>query len=77
MVIDFYDSKVVDHSGIEAIDSLADRYKRAGKRLHLKHLSAECMQLLDTAGDLVEVNRLEDPTYHVADDQLDSFHLGK
>lgn len=77
VVIDFYDSKVADHSGIEAIDSLAERYKRAGKQLHLKHLSKECMQLLDTAGDLVEVNRLEDPTYHVADDQLDSFHLGK
>lgn len=77
VIIDFYDSKVVDHSGIEAIDSLADRYKQAGKKLHLKHLSKECRDLLDTAGDLVEVNRLEDPTYHVADDQLDSLHLNK
>ncbi len=72
VVIDFYDSRVADHSGIEAIDNLADRYQRAGKRLHLKHLSEECKQLLDKAGDLVEVNRLEDPTYHVADDRLDS-----
>lgn len=70
VVIDFYGSKVVDHSGIEAIDNLADRYKRAGKTLHLKHLSKECGELLDTAGDLVEVNRLEDPKYHVADDKL-------
>ena len=71
VVIDFYDSRVADHSGIEAIDNLAERYQRAGKRLHLKHLSEECKQLLDKAGDLVEVNRLEDPTYHVADDRLD------
>jgi len=68
--IDFYDSRVADHSGIEAIDSLADRYERAGKTLHLKHLSKECKELLTKAGDLVEVNLKEDPTYHVADDKL-------
>ena len=70
VVIDFYDSRVADHSGIEAIDNLADRYQRAGKTLHLKHLSEECKRLLDTAGNLVEVNRLEDPSYKVADDRL-------
>ena len=56
--------------GIEAIDTLADRYIRAGKTLHLRHLSEECRQLLRKAGNLVEVNVLEDPRYHVADDQL-------
>lgn len=70
VVIDFYDSKVVDHSGIEAIDSLAERYQKRGKKLHLKHLSEECKELLDKAGELVEVNRMEDPVYHVADDRL-------
>ena len=70
VVIDFYESRVADHSGIEAIDALAERYQRAGKTLHLKHLSEECKRLLDTAGSLVEVNRLEDPVYHVADDRL-------
>lgn len=70
VVIDFYDSKVADHSGIEAIDSLAERYQKYGKTLHLKHLSDECKLLLDKAGNLVEVNRLEDPVYHVADDRL-------
>jgi len=70
VVIDFYDSRVADHSGIEAIDSLANRYKQAGKTLHLKHLSTECKNLLSTAGNLVEVNLLEDPHYHVADDKF-------
>jgi len=70
VVIDFYDSKVADHSGIEAIDNLAERYQRHGKTLHLKHLSEECKLLLDKAGNLVEVNRMEDPVYHVADDRL-------
>jgi SulP family sulfate permease len=70
VIIDFYDSRVADHSGLEAIDALAERYLRAGKSLHLKHLSPECRTLLDKAGDLVEVNLVEDPRYRVADDRL-------
>ncbi|MGB5564563.1 MAG: SulP family inorganic anion transporter [Sedimenticolaceae bacterium] len=70
VVIDFYDSRVADHSGLEAIDGLAERYLRAGKTLHFKHLSEECRILLDKAGDLVEVNLMEDPRYRVADDRL-------
>ncbi|RTZ72182.1 MAG: sodium-independent anion transporter [Gammaproteobacteria bacterium] len=70
VIIDFADARVVDHSGLEAIDSLAERYLRAGKELHLRHLSPECRDLLDKAGSLVEVNREEDPRYHVADDRL-------
>ncbi|MEJ1487485.1 MAG: SulP family inorganic anion transporter [Candidatus Sedimenticola sp. (ex Thyasira tokunagai)] len=70
VVVEFQHSQVMDHSAIEAIDTLAERYMNAGKRLHLRHLSAECRQLLRKAGNLVEVNVIEDPTYHVADDQL-------
>lgn len=70
VVIEFQNSRVTDHSAIEAIDSLAERYIKEGKQLHLRHLSEECKSLLDKAGDLVEVNRLEDPNYHVADDKL-------
>jgi len=70
VVIEFQNSKVVDHSAIEAIDSLAERYIREGKTLHLRHLSVECKELLKKAGDLVEVNVIEDPKYHVADDRL-------
>ena len=68
--VDFGNSRVMDHSAIQAIDKLAERYKKAGKVLHLKHLSPECRMLLKTARGLVEVNVLEDPTYHVADDKL-------
>ncbi len=70
VVIEFQNSRVTDHSAIEAIDSLAVQYIKAGKQLHLRHLSEECRILLDKAGDLVEVNRLEDPSYHVADDKI-------
>lgn len=70
VIIDFANCRVMDHSGLEAIDSLAERYTKAGKNLHIRHLSLECRQLLQNAGDLVEVNVIEDPKYHVADDRL-------
>jgi len=70
VVIDFYYSRVYDQSGLEAINSLAEKYTKLGKRLHLTHLSPECRKLLDKAGDLVEVNLSEDPQYHVATDRL-------
>ncbi len=71
VVLEFRNARVADHSAIEAIDTLAERYLKAGKRLHLRHLSPECTKLLERAGDLVEVNVIEDPKYFVADDQLD------
>lgn len=69
VIIDFKHSRVADHSAIEAIDKLAERYLKRGKTLHLRHLSPQCRQLLKKAGDLVEVNVLEDPTYRIANDQ--------
>ncbi|MGD8484889.1 MAG: SulP family inorganic anion transporter [Thioalkalispiraceae bacterium] len=70
VIIEFQNSRVADHSAIEAIDNLAEKYIKAGKTLHLRHLSPECRQLLKKAGNLVEVNVMEDPRYHVADDEL-------
>jgi SulP family sulfate permease len=61
---------VSDHSAVEAIDTLAERYIGQRKTLHLRHLSAECSTLLRKAGRMVESNELEDPTYHVASDEL-------
>lgn len=70
VIIDFKDAKVVDHSAIEAIDSLAAKYTAEGKTLQLKHLSPDCLDILDNAKGMVEVNVLEDPNYHVADNKL-------
>lgn len=72
VVVDFQSSQVCDHSALDAIDTLAERYVNQGKRLHLRHLSNDCKQLLHKAGDLVEVNLIEDPRYKIADDKLDS-----
>ena len=70
VIIEFQNSRVADHSAIEAIDNLADKYIQAGKTLHLRHLSTDCRQLLKKAGDLAEVNVLEDPHYYVANDKF-------
>lgn len=70
VVIDFKNAKVVDHSALAAIDALAVRYQSAGKKLHLRHLSPDCLELLDNAKGMIEVNVLEDPKYHVADNKL-------
>ena len=70
VVIEFRRSKVVDHSAVEAIDALAGRYQLEGKRLHLRHLSPDCLELLEKAKDMVEVNEYEDPHYHIADNRL-------
>ncbi|WP_321276689.1 SulP family inorganic anion transporter [Thiomicrorhabdus indica] len=64
--IDFMYSRVYDHSGVEAIENLTQKYKSAGKKLTLKHLSPECRTLLHNARDLIEVNVSEDPHYHVS-----------
>jgi len=69
VVIDFKDSRVADMSAIEALNKLTERYQKAGKTLHLKHLSADCRQLLKNADAVIDVNILEDPAYHVATDK--------
>lgn len=70
VIIDFKQARIVDHSAIVAIDHLASKYKAAGKTLHLKHLSADCQELLENAKAVIEVNLLEDPKYRISDDKL-------
>ncbi len=70
VIIDFSESTVVDMSAIEALNQLTERYQKAGKIIHLRHLSADCQDLLKNADKIIEVNVKEDPTYHVVSDSL-------
>ncbi len=65
VVIDFSESRIADMSGIEAVNKITERYHKAGKKVHLKHLSPDCRQLLRNANDIIDVNIIEDPTYRV------------
>ena len=66
VIIDFKESRVNDMSGIEALNKITERYFKAGKEIHLRHLSPDCLQLLKNAEKIIDVNIIEDPTYKVA-----------
>jgi len=68
VVIDFRYSRVWDHSGLKAIDDLAEKYRKEGIKLHLLHLSLDCRNLLDKASSMVEPHPDEDPHYRVVID---------
>ena len=65
IVIDFSESRVVDMSAIEALNKLTQKYQKENKKVILRHLSADCIRLLDNAQGFVEVNIENDPTYMV------------
>lgn len=65
VVIDFAESRVADHSAIEALNKITKRYAEAGKKVHLRHLSEDCRKLLDKADAIIEINHYEDPGYKV------------
>ena len=49
---------------------MADKYEQQGKKLHIRHISDECRNLLRKADKFVEINVNEDPRYRVATDKL-------
>lgn len=65
VIIDFKDSRIVDHSGIDAVQKLTERYSKLGKKVILRHLSEDCRRMLSRAGSMIEVNVCEDPKYFV------------
>jgi sulfate permease, SulP family len=71
VVINFRNSRVWDHSGLEALDNITERYGQNGKKLHLLNLSKDCRDLLHNASSIVELSVIEDLEWHIADDKLD------
>lgn len=65
VVIDFKDARVMDASGVEAIDMITKKYEDAGKNLLLRHLSNDCKAILKKAGPHCSYEE-DDPTYKVA-----------
>ena len=73
--IDFIEAKVADHSALEAIFILLEKYEAAGKTITLKHLSTECKDLMRKASpkfDNVIEESVDDPRYHVLSGILDT-----
>jgi SulP family sulfate permease len=72
VVIDFKKSRIWDHSGLEALQNVTERYAQYDKKLHLLNLSSDCQKLLHNAGNIVELSVVKDLEWHIADDSLDS-----
>eukprot|EP00557_Chaetoceros_sp_GSL56_P012359 CAMPEP_0176480372 /NCGR_PEP_ID=MMETSP0200_2-20121128/2241_1 /TAXON_ID=947934 /ORGANISM="Chaetoceros sp., Strain GSL56" /LENGTH=651 /DNA_ID=CAMNT_0017876485 /DNA_START=180 /DNA_END=2135 /DNA_ORIENTATION=+ len=72
IIIDFTNSRVYDHSALEAINNIAEKYGEVGKKVHLRHLSQECGNLLlklnggERPYELIESDPKTDPVYSVA-----------
>jgi sulfate permease, SulP family len=67
VIVDFINSRIVDQSGLQAIEALASKYQGLGKKLQLRHLSHDCHRLLKRAGQLI-VDSDDDPDYGIAVD---------
>lgn len=67
--IDFVESRISDHSALEAVYNLVNKYEEAGKSIKLKHLSEDCKELLYKSSPKfreVVVEDIDDPRYHLA-----------
>ena len=73
--IDFIESKVSDHSGVEALRNIANKYIDAGKKITLTHLSPDCIELLlkwNPEFETIIERNIDDPRYYVVTDMMDS-----
>ena len=70
VIINFEESRVVDHSAIEALNKVTERYAKVGKTVRIKHLSSDCRDMLDNASAIIDVNYWEDPKYKLVSDEL-------
>ncbi len=67
--IDFVEARISDHSAIEAIFALVEKYHAQGKIIKLKHLSEDCKVLLYKSSPIfkgVIEEAIDDPRYHLA-----------
>ena len=73
--IDFIESKVGDHSGVEALRSISNKYLEAGKKVTLTHLSPDCKAMLlkwNPEFKTIIKDAIDDPRYHVVTDMMDA-----
>jgi len=65
VVLDFKNARVMDISGVEAIDAITKKYSDAGKSIKIRHLSDECKSIMKNAGQFCTYEE-DDPKYKVA-----------
>jgi len=73
--IDFIESKVSDHSGVEALRGIVNKYQEQDKKVTLTHLSPDCKALLlkwNPEFETVIEDSIDDPRYYVVTSTIDT-----
>jgi len=68
--IDFVESRISDHSALEALFVLVEKYQAAGKTIKIKHLNEDSKVLMYKASDKfhdIIIDDVDDPRYHLAE----------
>ncbi|MCC5938309.1 MAG: SulP family inorganic anion transporter [Lunatimonas sp.] len=66
IIIDFAESRIVDHSGIDAVHKVTERYEKLGKTVYIRHLNTSSKVLLNKAEKIINVNYTDDdPSYKI------------
>jgi SulP family sulfate permease len=69
IIIDLAESRIVDHSGIDAIHKVTERYHKLGKTVYIRHLSSSSRVLLEKAERIININYTDDdPSYKIVID---------
>ena len=64
-MLDFKYCRVMDISGVEAIDAITKKYQESGKTIKIRHLSDECKSIMNNAQQFCTYEE-DDPKYKVA-----------
>ena len=67
VVLDFKNARVMDISGVEAVDAITKKYLEAEKTIKIRHLSSECKSIMKNAGQFCTYEE-DDPKYKIAFD---------
>jgi SulP family sulfate permease len=59
VIIDFHHARIFDHSAIEAINNVTEKFKNVGKTVHLRNLSTECFAFVQGSSDIMDVNIID------------------
>ena len=62
--------RVHDHSGIDALQNIIERYEKEKKKIYLHQISPECASLIEKASNIIEVTTIDDINWHIATDKL-------
>lgn len=68
IIINFEQASIFDHSALDVISILTERYEKSGKKLYIRNLSEEDYKLIKNADNMSTLNVIEDIKYKTIND---------